>query len=175
MILLSRILLTLLLMFTLTESASADGRVDDRVEELMSKKVSLSPETDEFIRIDLDQIIATTKAKSENDSRRFIFRKSLPVSLQVKLMRLPEKRKIEYLYTAMSVAGIDPLPKVSHRMFVASVGGTVIPVYVENEAAKSISQILKVDQAVNLYAYHIYNYAKGPAYLVVGFEKETGQ
>lgn len=171
MTLLNKKILTLLLVFVLTGSAFADGGI----EELLAEKISLSPETDEFIKIDLDKAIAKTKAKSENDGRRFIFRKSPPVSLQVKLMRLPEKRKIEYLYTAMSVAGIYPLPEVSHRMFVASAGGTVIPVYVENEAAKSISLSLKVDQDVNLYAYHIYNYAKGPAYLVVGFEKETGQ
>jgi hypothetical protein len=164
MTLLNRNLLTLIFMLILAGSAFAGDT-----------KTNVSLEKDEFIPVDLDQVLAKTKSKSANDGRRFIFRKTIPVSLQVKLMRLPEKRKIEYLYTAMSVAGIDPLPEVSHRMFVASASGAVIPVYVEDEAAKTISQTLKVNQDISLYAYHIYNYAKGPAYLVVGFKKETGQ
>ncbi len=129
---------------------------------------SLATENVTFRDVNLDQVITHTKRK---DSSRLILKPSRPVLLRVKLMRLPEKREISYLFTALNVAGVDPLPEVSHRMFVASSGGKIIPVYVEDSAAALISQTFQVDQNVRFRAYHIYNYSKGPAYLVVGFEK----
>lgn len=62
------------------------------------------------------------------------------------------------------------MPEVSHRMFVESKGGSIIPVYVEDMAARKISRNLRVDQVVQFYAYHVYNYSKGPAFLVVDYE-----
>ena len=136
------------------------------------QKAPSAPERTKFQSINLDQVIANTR---RDDGQRLILRPARPVKLDIEIMRLPETRKLEYIYTALRVGGgLDPLPEVSHRMFVKTRGGVIIPVYVEDMAALKIKDRLKVGQKVRFNAFHVYNYSKGPAFLVVGFEKEPG-
>jgi hypothetical protein len=92
------------------------------------------------------------------------------VSFQAKMKRYPEERSVSYVYKAMELAGVDPLPEIGHRMFLESGGGRIIPVYVEKQAVARIMQGLKEDQLARFLGYHVYSYAKGPAILVVDFE-----
>ena len=73
-----------------------------------------------------------------------------------------------YIYTALEVAGIRPLPEVGHQLFVETAGGKIISVYVEKKAAARIAEEMAVEETVRLWGYHVYSYAKGPALLVVG-------
>ena len=73
---------------------------------------------------------------------------------------------MEYLFTALSLMQVEPLPKVSHRMFVESAEGSVIPVYVEDAVVREIKAKVAVDTQANFAGYHVYNYSKGPAIVV---------
>lgn len=86
---------------------------------------------------------------------------------------LPEEQKTDYLYLAMSVAKVSPVPEVDHMMYVEVAPDMVIPIYVENETAKQIHSLYKKYGSdgfrgvkMRLAGIHIYNYSKGPAIIV---------
>ena len=93
----------------------------------------------------------------------------MPLSFEARLKRLPEERDLSYVYTALEVSGISPMPEVRHRMFIESAEGRIIPVYVEKGAAARLQSGLKLEQRARFLGYHVYTYAKGPAILVVNF------
>lgn len=74
------------------------------------------------------------------------------------------------MYQVLNFFPMNPRPVVNHRMFVTTPGGYIMPVYVEDQAVKTIRDGLKEDgKTVRFIGYHMYNYSKGPAILVTGF------
>ncbi len=123
---------------------------------------------EEFKMIDLDQFVESEKALVKEKGK--MIRMMKPVKFTAKMKRLPEEKKMDYIYVAMTMSGLaNDVPKVGHRMFVESEKGRIIPVYVEEEAVKKITKNLAVEKNVHFLAYHAYSYAKGPAMLVVDF------
>jgi hypothetical protein len=86
------------------------------------------------------------------------------------LKSYPEERTVEYLYTALQLMKVDPLPEVNHRMFIESEKGKIIPVYVDDHAAPFIKKGLQLDKKATFLGYHVYNYSKGPAIVIEAFE-----
>ncbi|WDP92770.1 MAG: hypothetical protein HUN04_24835 [Desulfobacter sp.] len=123
---------------------------------------------EEFKKIKLDQFIEQEKKAVAGQGRRMI-KMAVPVSFEAKMKRFPEAKKMSYVYTAMQMAGISPMPEVGHRMFVESGEGRIIPVYVEKGAAAKLKSGLQEECAARFLGYHVYSYAKGPAILVVDF------
>lgn len=121
-----------------------------------------------FNSIQLDSLIEQEK-KAAGDGKKLI-KMVVPVSFEAKMKRFPEEKKMKYVYTAMEMAGVSPLPVVEHRMFVESQQGRIIPVYVEKETVKKLRAGLKEEDSARFLAYHIYSYSKGPALLVVDFQ-----
>lgn len=121
----------------------------------------------EFKTVELDRFIEQEK-KAVGKGNKLI-RMAVPVSFAAKMKRQPEEKPLSYVYTAMEVAGVKPLPEVGHRMFVESGGGRIIPVYVEKQAAARLARGLKEEESARFLGYHLYSYAKGPAILVVDF------
>lgn len=95
------------------------------------------------------------------------------VVFDAEVKTLPEEQKSEYLYLAMSVAKINPVPEVDNSMFVQVAPDMVIPVYLENSVAKQIHDLYEKygsegfkGKKMRFAGIHIYNYSKGPAIIV---------
>ncbi|WP_051553808.1 hypothetical protein [Desulfobulbus elongatus] len=129
------------------------------------RQADVSNET--FATIELDRFIEQEQ-RLVNNSKKLI-KMAAPVTFEAKMKRLPEEKKMEYIYTALEVAGVSPMPKVQHRMFLESREGRILPVYVEENAVKKLNAGLKEDVTARFQGYHVYTYAKGPAILVVDF------
>ncbi|MEM7173181.1 MAG: hypothetical protein AAF530_23660 [Pseudomonadota bacterium] len=113
--------------------------------------------------VDLDNFIATQQPTMPGT------RTILPpgrVSFVAVLKSQPELIKVQYLFEALAVMQIEPLPKVSHRIFVESAEGTIIPVYVEDKAVPLIKDKVATESQASFVGYHVYNYSKGPAIVV---------
>ncbi len=117
--------------------------------------------------IDIDQLVATARPEKAGTS---VFFRPSPVRFGGRIKQEPRERKVEYLYTALSFFPLDPEPKVSHRMFVETTGGHILPVYVEDSQVQGLRQ-LGEGTAVILTGWHVYNYSKGPAILIIGHKR----
>ena len=130
-------------------------------------QVQAPAKAESFTDVVLDRFIEQEQ-KAAADGKKIIKMMS-PLSFEAKLKRQPEEKPMEYVYTAMELSGIKPLPEVHHRMFVESGEGRIIPVYVEANAVKKVNAGLKEEGSARFQGYHVYSYAKGPAILVVDF------
>lgn len=126
----------------------------------------IASQEQEFKNVELDSFIVQEK-KVGKDKKMITM--AAPVKFAAKMKRFPEERKLSYIYVAMEMAGVTPLPEVNHRMFVESQEGRIIPVYIEKEAVKKVKAGLKEEQEATFLGYHIYTYSKGPAILVVDY------
>ena len=123
------------------------------------------PET--FASIELDRFIEQEQKAAEKGKK--MIKMMVPVSFEAKLKRQPEEKQMEYVYTALELSGVKPIPEVRHRMFIESGEGRIIPVYIETNAVKKVNNSLKEEEKARFQGYHVYSYAKGPAILVVDF------
>jgi hypothetical protein len=121
-----------------------------------------------YVPVDLDAYIAQQQPTSPG-SRTILMPSG--VEMLATVMRYPEKRAVKYLYTALEMMHVSPLPKVNHRMFIRSLEGRIIPVYVEDDSVHFIKKGLKEGEQARFRGYHVYNYSKGPALVIEGFEK----
>lgn len=119
-----------------------------------------------FKAVELDAYIDTEKVQIKDKK---LIKTLTPISFEAAVKRLPEKREMSYVYTALELAGFNPMPGVEHRMFVESGDGRVIAVYVEKGVVKKIDTLLNVDERALFFGYHLYSYNKGPAIMVVDF------
>ncbi len=119
-----------------------------------------------FKNVDLDSFIVQEQKVGEKGK---IIKMAEPLGFDAVMKRFPEERELSYIYKALELAGVDPLPEVNHRMFIESAEGRIIPVYIEKEAVKKVKKGLKVEQKAHWMGYHVYSYAKGPAILVVDY------
>lgn len=92
------------------------------------------------------------------------------IKIAARIKRHPEKRNVEYLYGALRMMQVDPMPKVNYRMFIESDEGQIIPVYVEDAIASQISKRIPLETRILLKGYHVYNYSKGPAIVIENVE-----
>lgn len=113
--------------------------------------------------IDLDDYIASQKPLRKG-TRTFLPPEFVEFDAVIK--RHPEEITVKYLYKALTMMKVDPLPAVSHRMFVQSPDGKIIPVYVEDRAVPGIQSRTTVDGEARLRGYRAYNYSKGPAIVI---------
>ncbi|WP_309400855.1 hypothetical protein [Cerasicoccus maritimus] len=125
--------------------------------------------TADFVPVEFDELIAEAIAEVEKFNGQKTIKPALPVRFKAKKKRDPEAKEMAYVYTALEVAGVTPLPDIQHRMFVESDSGDIIPVYVEKSAAERLTAELPDEASAEFVGYHLYNYTKGPAILVVDF------
>ena len=115
--------------------------------------------------VDLDSYI--NDQKPQEAGTRTIVRPQ-NILFMAKPKSRPERIEVAYLYTALSMMKVDPLPVVNHQMFVESDGGRIIAVYVEDRFIDQINAEIESEAMAEFRGYHVYNYAKGPAIVVVG-------
>ena len=113
--------------------------------------------------VDLDDYVERQRPPSEGS--RMIF-EPRPVTFTARVKSHPERIRVEYLYEALAMTKVSPLPRVSHQMFVESAGGRVIAVYVEDRAVEGIVADFALEMQADFEAYHVYNYSRGPAMVV---------
>ncbi len=128
----------------------------------------------DFKSVDLDRFIEQEQKRMSMATKKIIAM-AAPVSFEARLKRHPEERKLSYVYTAMEMGGLNPVPVVKHRMFVESAGGQIISVYVDEASVGWINKGLKVEQQARFVGYHLYSYDKGPAILITGYKKPERQ
>ncbi len=160
----------LLLLLGLVLSATWAAAVDNSAEggkEMVQAMVKQVP--GDFVAVDIDTFIVAEKGKVPKGKK--MIKMAEPISFLASVKRLPEQRDMSYVYTALEVAGVQPMPKVEHRMFIETAAGRIFPVYVESIAAEKFVANLHVDEHVRLLGYHLYNYAKGPAIMVVDYQR----
>ncbi|MGE9292171.1 MAG: hypothetical protein ACQKBW_01040 [Puniceicoccales bacterium] len=146
------------------------GKKQSSVAELSpSEKAEDAARAGGFTPVELDAFIEQEQAAVEEMNGKKVIRMAAPVSFEARLKRHPEEKDLSYIYTALGMSGISPLPEVEHRMFVESADGQIIPVYVEKQAASKITKELPEGESVRFLGYHAYSYDKGPAILVVDF------
>ncbi|MBL4794498.1 MAG: hypothetical protein JKY24_03090 [Pseudomonadales bacterium] len=92
------------------------------------------------------------------------------LTIAARIKRHPEKRNVEYLYGALRLMQVDPMPQVNYRMFIESDEGQIIPVYVEDSIVSQIEKRIPLEVRVLLKGYHVYNYSKGPALVIESVE-----
>lgn len=146
------------------EQAAAPAQAS---EESKAPQLQQPAKPESFTSVELDRFIEQEQ-KAAADGKKMI-KMMAPVSFEAKLKRQPEEKPMEYVYTAMELSGIKPMPEVHHRMFVESGEGRIIPVYIEANAVKKVNAGLKEEASARFQGYHVYSYAKGPAILVVDF------
>ena len=87
-----------------------------------------------------------------------------------KLKTYPAQKPTGYLYKALELMKVQPLPDVQQQMFIEADDGQVIAVYVDERIAAAIQQQLALEQQVRWYGYHIYNFSRGPAIVIENAE-----
>ena len=119
--------------------------------------------------VDLDSYIA------KNQVSQNIIDKKQRVMLEPELIRFygilqapVNSAKADLVTDSLAVWGISPLPEVAFSTYIRSPQGQVIGAYVENTVASHISNYYQPETVLELQAYRLYNYAKGPRLLLVG-------
>lgn len=119
--------------------------------------------------VDLDNYIAANQISQEmiNKKQRLILKPEL-IDFHAILQAPVKLTKAELVADTLGVWGISPLPEVEYSTYLRTLSGKIIAVYVENTIAKHLSTSFTPEMTIELQAYRLYNYAKGPRLLLVG-------
>ena len=93
------------------------------------------------------------------------------VSFQAELGALPRAQKAEYLQKALELMHMSEPPRVSQAVLLryGPAPDQQLVAYIEDAAAARLAKELKPGDVRQFYAFHVYNYAKGPALVVTSF------
>lgn len=99
------------------------------------------------------------------------------VTFDAALMSKPKEGKFNYIYMALDMMGMRPMPVITHQVFVQAKDGKVISVYLEEHFAKSLEKHImlgniKIGNDLTFKGYHSYNYKRGPAMVMEGLFDE---
>lgn len=98
----------------------------------------------------------------------------LNIRFNAVIKSLPEKKSFSYLYKALALMQVTPLPNIAHQMFVGAPNGDVIAVYVDSRVADQISKSVELETMATWYGYHIYSYSRGPAIVIENVDLAVG-
>ncbi len=126
--------------------------------------------------VDLDQYIAANQV-SQNiiDNKQRVMLEPELISFSAVLQDKVSASKAELVQDALVVWGISPLPEVGFSTYIRTAKGQILPVYVENQIADYLSTLFTPGAQLQLKAYRLYNYAKGPRLLLVGVQQDTAE
>ncbi|MEM1277495.1 MAG: hypothetical protein AAGH74_13295 [Pseudomonadota bacterium] len=113
--------------------------------------------------VNLDQFVTETKPHKQG-TREIV--PPTPIAFTGTIKREPEAIKTEYVYTALTMMEVAPLPQVNYRMFVETEEGRILPVYVWDNAVAAMTASGVTGEPVALTGFHVYTYSKGPAIIV---------
>ncbi len=116
-----------------------------------------------YKEVNLDELVKKTRSPQR------IILNPYPVSFTAKLEALPRAQKAEYLNKAMGMMQMSQPPKVSRAVLLGHGVDGKLPAYIEEAAAERLVKEAKAGETRKFYAFHVYNYSKGPALVVVSF------
>ncbi len=99
------------------------------------------------------------------------------VTFEASIMSKPKEGKFNYIYMALDMMGMRPMPVIKHQIFVQAGDSKVIAVYLEEHFAKSLEKHIKlgnvkIGSTLTFKGYHSYNYKRGPAMVMEGLFDE---
>ncbi len=119
--------------------------------------------------VDLDNYIANNQVSQNiKDKKQRVILEPELITFHGVLQAPVNSTKADLVTDSLAVWGISPLPEVAFSTYIRSPQGQVIAVYVENTIANHISSYYQPETVLELQAYRLYNYAKGPRLLLVG-------
>lgn len=121
-----------------------------------------------YKQVDLKTLVGNSR--TEMPGQRIIFVPS-PVKFQARLAAMPAPQKTDYLKKALGMMGAGATIKVSQRIGLDYGGEKALVAYIDDTAAARLAKDGKVGQAMDFYAYHVYNHSHGPALVVVAFNQ----
>ena len=154
----------LLVIYLLTPPAAE--ALENRVQTLLlSGQAPLI--TGPYRPIDLQAFVDLERAHYQ---KRITIVPPLNITFRGVLKTLPAKKPTGYLYTALNLMQVQPLPQVEYQVFIGAPGtpqqpGDVIAIYMDNRLAEAITALKEspIDSRATWYGYHIYNFSRGPA------------
>jgi len=115
---------------------------------------------------DMDGMIELLIAKG--DKRRVMI-KPYQLRFEGELMAAPKSGSYSLIYDSLKLWGLQPLPNVTHASYIKTPGNKVMPVYLDESAAKRLSDE-PVGMKATFYALHVYNYEHGPRLLILSYQ-----
>lgn len=121
-----------------------------------------------YKQVDLKALVANSR--TEVPGQRIIFAPS-PITFRATLASLPTPQKADYLIAALSMMKVSNPPKVTQRIGLEYGGEKAIAAYIDDRVAERLSKDVKAGQELIFYAFHVYNYSRGPALLITSYER----
>lgn len=119
-----------------------------------------------YKEVNLKELVA--KSRTEVPGQRIIFAPS-PIKFRATLASLPTPQKADYLLAALSMMKVSNPPKVSQRIGLDYGGDKAIAAYIDDGVAARLGKEAKAGQTMTFYAFHVYNYSRGPALLITSY------
>ncbi|MFT3822164.1 MAG: hypothetical protein QM750_31860 [Rubrivivax sp.] len=93
------------------------------------------------------------------------------VSFNAELAALPRPQKSDYLQLALRTMQVNQAPQVSRAVLLKYGSGAdqQLVAYVDDGTAERISKDLRVGDRREFFAFHVYNYSRGPALVITSF------
>ena len=153
-------LLSVALVFTLSSFVFADALKDFDAMKL----------GDAYKKVALADYIKTQQPDKKNGKSILPIKR---VTFDAVLMSKPKAGDFKYIYMALKMMKMDPMPVIKHQVFVQAEDGKVIAVYLEENFAKGLEKhinigTLKIGSSLTFKGYHSYNYKRGPAMVMEG-------
>lgn len=93
------------------------------------------------------------------------------VSFEAELAAMPRAQKADYLAQALRTMQVSAPPQVGHAVLLryGAAEGQQLVTYVEDATAARMQRELSVGARRLFYAFHVYNYSRGPALVITSF------
>lgn len=119
-----------------------------------------------YKEVDLKALVA--RSRTELPGQRIIFAPTA-IRFRAVLGALPVAQKADYLHTALSMMKVSNPPEVKQRIGLDYGGEKLLSAYIEEGTAQRLAAQVKPGQTRTFYAWHVYNYSRGPALLIISF------
>jgi hypothetical protein len=116
---------------------------------------------DQYVKVEFGAFIV-----SHRSPQRIIPMKPDRVRFFAKVLRAPEPVGTSYLMGVLKVVGVNPLPRVSEKIFLQADDGNIQGVYLTDDVAAKVRATAPVGQRATFFGLRAYDYSKGPAILV---------
>ncbi len=120
-----------------------------------------------FQAVDLKEMVPNSRMPQAGQHAYFT---PSPVKFRARLAAMPRPVKTELLKKSMALMNSGTQPRVSQAIGIDYGGDKALLAYIDNAASARLAKELKIGDERTFYAYHVYNFHKGPAFIVVSYE-----
>lgn len=93
------------------------------------------------------------------------------VSFNAELAGMPRPQKADYLQQALRTMQVSEPPQVGHAVLLkfGAAAEQQLVAYVDQHAAERMQRELRVGERREFFAFHVYNFSRGPALVITSF------